>query len=320
MNELMNIEIIEVTPAVIKFNKSEIIAMAEETAAQYKGLVFTDETVKDGKKTVAELRKIVKNVNDFKIKTKKDLTESVTAFENDCKEIIAKFDEPIAFISSQCEVFEVNRIAQKTAFVKLTIQQFYELHQIDTENQTVQIRHEWLNATAKDKDIESGIMFDIVTIKSQQDKRKSDIKQVEMLVKLQNHEQGLNVELSAENYIRMLSYKSIEDVEQVITQDAQANKQKEVEFAARIEREAQAKAQREIDLANAVAQKEIAEVQEAAKEQIAQIVEAVEEMTKPVEVVGKDIAQTLRIEATKEQWQALSEFMDRNNIKRSKVV
>ena len=77
MNAL-EVRVLEVKPAVVNFNYQEMSEYAKKLAEEYKGLVFDEETVKEGKKTVAELKKIQKSVNDFKVKTKKELTESLS--------------------------------------------------------------------------------------------------------------------------------------------------------------------------------------------------------------------------------------------------
>ena len=73
MNAL-EVKVLEVTPAVVKFNYSEMLEIAKEIKSEYEGLTFTEETVKQGKSTVAEIKKIQKSVNDFKIKTKKEFS------------------------------------------------------------------------------------------------------------------------------------------------------------------------------------------------------------------------------------------------------
>ena len=63
----LEVKVLEVTPAIVKFNYSEMSAFAKNLAEEYRGLTFDEETVKEGKKTVAELKKIQKSVNDFSV-------------------------------------------------------------------------------------------------------------------------------------------------------------------------------------------------------------------------------------------------------------
>ena len=148
MNAL-EVRVLEVKPAVVNFNYQEMSEYAKKLAEEYKGLVFDEETVKEGKKTVAELKKIQKSVNDFKVKTKKELTESVSLFEAQCKDIISEFDEPINFISSQLEAFETERIRVKTLKIESIISQGYEQVGIEPKFQKVEFKSDWTNATKK---------------------------------------------------------------------------------------------------------------------------------------------------------------------------
>ena len=148
MNSL-EVKVLEVKPAVVNFNYLEMSAYAKQLAEEYKGLTFDEETVKEGKKTVAELKKIQKSINDFKVKTKKELTESVALFEAQCKDIIAEFDEPINFISAQMDKFEAERIRVKTLKIESLISQGYEQAEIEPKFQKIEIKPDWLNITKK---------------------------------------------------------------------------------------------------------------------------------------------------------------------------
>ena len=57
------------TPAKVEFNYQQIADQLEIVLAKYKGLVFTEETAADCKKTITELRKGKKSVEDFRKET-----------------------------------------------------------------------------------------------------------------------------------------------------------------------------------------------------------------------------------------------------------
>ena len=105
MKELVLIS--KTTPAVVSFNYAEIDAQLDVTLKKYSGLVFTEKTLKECKKTLSELKKGKKSLNDFRIKTKKLLTEDITKFEDQCKLLSNKFDTVINPISVQADEFEI---------------------------------------------------------------------------------------------------------------------------------------------------------------------------------------------------------------------
>src|SRR5690554_1845587 len=91
----------KITPAKVEFNYQDIDEKLDIVLKKYKGLVFTEDTVKDCKKTMAELRKGQKSLDEFRKKTKRMLTESVTDFENDCKRLYKRFDDVIDPLKEQ---------------------------------------------------------------------------------------------------------------------------------------------------------------------------------------------------------------------------
>ena len=83
----------------------------------YKNLVFTEDTKADAKKTVAELRKLKKQISDKRIEVKKLYMQPYTDFEAKVKELDKLINEPITFISEQIDAFEQKRIEEKRELI-----------------------------------------------------------------------------------------------------------------------------------------------------------------------------------------------------------
>ena len=83
----------------------------------YKNLVFTEDTKADAKKTVAELRKLKKQISDKRIEVKKLYMQPYTDFEAKVKELDKLINEPIAYISEQIDAFEQKRIEEKRELI-----------------------------------------------------------------------------------------------------------------------------------------------------------------------------------------------------------
>lgn len=83
----------------------------------YKNLAFTEDTKADAKKTVAELRKLKKQINDKRIEVKKLYMQPYTNFEAKVKELDKLINEPIAYISEQIDAFEQKRIEEKRELI-----------------------------------------------------------------------------------------------------------------------------------------------------------------------------------------------------------
>lgn len=287
----LEVKVLEVTPAVVKFNYSEMSAFAKNLAEEYRGLTFDEETVKEGKKTVAELKKIQKSVNDFKIKTKKELTESVTLFESQCKDIISEFDEPINFISTQLDEFETNRIKVKTLQVQSLISQGYEQTEIEPKFQTIEFRSDWINATKKEKDIIDELAYELKQCATNQTAYYTNCELIETFVKLANSEHELNVGLDAQTFIKM-DHLSLEQIKQLINQSAERQQQSEKAYKEKVETQAQAKT---------------VEVISKVTEQIDKII--------PVESQGEPVYErTIKVKGTKAQLVALKNYLEQIGI------
>lgn len=101
----------------IDFNFEDLKDALTAELELYKNLVFTEETKTDAKKTVAELRKLKKQISDKRIEVKKLYMQPYTDFEAKVKELDKLINEPIAYISEQIDAFEQKRIEEKRELI-----------------------------------------------------------------------------------------------------------------------------------------------------------------------------------------------------------
>ena len=101
----------------IDFNFEDLKDALTAELELYKKLVFTEDTKADAKKTVAELRKLKKQINDKRIEVKKLYMQPYTDFEAKVKELDKLINEPITFISEQIDAFEQKRIEEKRELI-----------------------------------------------------------------------------------------------------------------------------------------------------------------------------------------------------------
>lgn len=113
--------VVSQTKGEIGFNFGEIKEKLQQELAIYKNMVFTEDSKKDAKDTVANLRKLKKAISDRRIEVKKSFMEPYDTFETMIKELNELIDEPILFINDQVEEFEKKRIEER----KLLINQIY---------------------------------------------------------------------------------------------------------------------------------------------------------------------------------------------------
>ena len=107
MNELIEIKSIKAIPAKVEgldFDKAR--AAIEDKLQVYSDMVVTDENTPAIKKIIAELRKESKDLNDIKIKIKKELTKNVTEMETEFKALIGLYDNAVLPLDSKVKEYE----------------------------------------------------------------------------------------------------------------------------------------------------------------------------------------------------------------------
>lgn len=141
----------------------------------YKKMVFTEDSKKDAKDTVAYLRKFNKALDDKRKEVKKAYMAPCDAFEVKVNELKKQVDEPIKFINEQIEEFERKRVEEKRALIKEIYTGIAAEHAEAAEYLPLQKIYDkrWENATTTKKAITEAITermtsveTDLATIRS----------------------------------------------------------------------------------------------------------------------------------------------------------
>ena len=143
---------------VISTNLDEIEAEIKAKMEEYKDYLVTEDTVASDKKVLAELRKLLKSLNDARIATKKQWLEPFEEFEARCKSVQALVEEPINLINDQIKLFDEEKKLAKQEHIKELFEanlqgfdRFFSFDKVIAENP------KWLNLSTKDQDI----LFDL---------------------------------------------------------------------------------------------------------------------------------------------------------------
>ncbi len=156
-------------------NFEELKAALKAELEIYKNMVFTEETKPEARKTVANLRKLKKSMNDKKLEVRKTFMVPYTDFEAQVKELDKLIDEPINFISGQIEEFERKRVEERKKLISDIYAEIITEHDTVTEYLPLQRIYDskWENSTTTKKAIKEGIMKhvehvekDLATIRS----------------------------------------------------------------------------------------------------------------------------------------------------------
>ena len=85
----MEVRILNEIKPVIEINFDHLKTTLTETLEKYNGIIVTEETLSGCKATQKELAGVRNKIDRYRIDKKKELSKPITAFENQCKELVA---------------------------------------------------------------------------------------------------------------------------------------------------------------------------------------------------------------------------------------
>lgn len=275
----------------IKWNNEELKAAIAEKMEEYKGLVFTEETISEGKKDRANLNKLRGAIDDERKRVKKLCMEPCNRFEKEVKEVLALVDEQINAIDVQIkEVEQIKREEKRKAvrelFDSIGFQPFVTVDMIWDDK--------WLNASVALSKVEAQMKETMYRI---------------------GEEVGMISRLPEFSFEAMEVYKKTLDLTQAIKKGqelADIQKRKEEAFARQKAEEERRKAE------EAAAAREVSENQEETAD--TQNAPKRAEENDYTRVVSEPVMRIdFRVWGTKEQILALRDYMKQNNLKFGKV-
>ena len=144
MNELIEITQIKAIPAKVEgLDFKAARAAIEEKLKVYGEMVVTDENTPDIKKIIASLRKESKDLNDIKIKIKKELTKNVTDMETEFKALIGIYDNAILPLDTKVKAYEAEEYSKRKESVLAYAKRLVEGTGFDLTD--LEIAEKWFN-------------------------------------------------------------------------------------------------------------------------------------------------------------------------------
>lgn len=171
--ELKISEIQSIVP--VTFNFEELKKELIEKSEHYKTAVYTEETITVAKQDRANLNKLVKAINDEKIKVKNKILEPYMEFETQCKELMEIVKNASENIDTQIKDFEEKKKNEK---LEIIINYFSEKVGIykDLISFDLIFNERWLNVTYDLKQVQADIDHIIA-------KTKTDLMTIDNIVK-----------------------------------------------------------------------------------------------------------------------------------------
>ena len=210
-----------------------------DVVAKYANYTVTAGTIKDDKKTLAELRKLKKQISDERIKIKRELSQSADEFDKYIKDTSEPMDEIINKIAQDVKDFEEHQKAVRLDTVKVYIANKAAEYMLDPRIFDSKA-FDYIKAGDFMAD---GVTLKKVTMKSLEDmvtfefQKQQEFEKAKATISGQCAEYGM----TDQPYIRMLRDLTVLEVLEQIKSDYAFEKQ-EIEQA-RLERERQLAAQ-----------------------------------------------------------------------------
>lgn len=352
--QVTELRIGKVEAAKIDWNGAEIKASLDLALEDYRNMVVTEETLKGSKKVMADLNKHAKAIDDFRKNTVKQLNPDIKAFEAEAKELVLMIKEARKVIDEQVETFIIRQREEKKELVKCAIDSVS--HQIELKPkylERVELKEQYLNSSMTINKVTEDLKLQFNQLLQKQIMEQNKIDTIKVIVDTFNDKLTFKFDPNEFDYLLDSDIAYISSVvndkvkgryleEQAELERIEREKQEAVE---RAEREAKEKAEREAkekieaekreqELLRLKTQQEYeAKLKKQEFEALEQQRKLQEEQAKVLEAVSKQVEKTvpveneksrkrkvtLEIKATKEQMQALKNYMDQYDIEYVKL-
>lgn len=277
----------------IEWNNEELKEAISAKVQDYKGLQYTEETIKEAKKDKATLNKLRDAIETERKRIKKQCMAPYELFEKQVKEVLVIIDEPIHLIDSQIkEVEEQRRLEKKQKVLEIYEENIGNLKGILPFAKV--FKNEYLNVSKSLKSITEEITALISKVNQDMDvieelDTKYELQVKDMYVKTLDLSMALRENARLEEVERKLAERRAQ----------QERERAEAEKRAAVETQKRAEAQQQI----------IERIpEESDKKEIA------EEAQKETAPDSQTVTLEFRVTATLEQLQKLKEFLKANNI------
>lgn len=153
MNELAETTIsVEMeTPEIKITNKEKLDALVDAVVKKYSGIIVTEDTLKECKQTLTELRKLSKELNAKRLEKQRQYETPVKEFKAQIDAYISQINDVISDIKQGTDEFEEKRKAEKQIAIQNLINEMAGNYGVDPE--TIEIDKKWLNKTTTMKKI-----------------------------------------------------------------------------------------------------------------------------------------------------------------------
>lgn len=192
---------------VITTNFEDVKASLKETISKYKGIVVTEEGLKDCKATQKELAGLRNKVDDYRKAVKKEVLVPVAEFETKCKEVeklIVDVENPI---KEGITVFDNKRREEKKAKALEFISESVQARQLNEKYaKGLTVLDKYFALTGSIKSVKEDVEQRAIALKQQQDSELREIEQLKSSIDIyvNSFNEDINTKLDAEDFYKYI--------------------------------------------------------------------------------------------------------------------
>lgn len=218
---MKELEVSKVLP-VINANFEEVKESLNQSLEKYKGIVVTEESLQDCKKTQKDLSKVKNGIETFRKSVKKDMEVPIKEFESKCKELVSLIGEVEKPIKDGIVIYDNKRREEKKqqaeALIKDCIDQ---LGLIEKYSSQLTLLDKYLNLSASKKSVKEDIEARGQALKIQQDAEQREYDQLKDSIDsyVGSMNEDINSKLKADDYYKYIPGGNITRIMEIIKRE-----------------------------------------------------------------------------------------------------
>ncbi|CAI3677052.1 DUF1351 domain-containing protein [Clostridium neonatale] len=216
---------------VITANFDEVKESLNQSLEKYKGIIVTEETLQDCKKTQQDLSKVKNGIETFRKSVKKDMEVPIKEFEAKCKELVSLIGEVEQPIKDGITVFDNKRREEKRTKALEFIKDAVAKHGLDEKRASkLTVIDKYLNLSASGKSVREDIEQRALMLLQEQDRELGVIQVINGTIKAVN--EGINTKLKIDDFKTLIEMNTpvariIEEIHKRAEKIKEAEKPKE---------------------------------------------------------------------------------------------
>ncbi len=218
---MKELEVSKVLP-VINANFDEVKDSLNQSLEKYKGIVVTEETLQDCKKTQQDLGKVEKGIEDFRKSVKKEMEVPIKEFEAKCKELTALIGQVKKPIKDGIVIYDTKRKEEKKKQAEEIIREcIISLALSEKYSRQLTVLDKYTNLSASKKSVVEDVQSRGQALKQQQDSEEKEIENTKASIDafVDSINEDINSKLKADDYYKYVPGGNITRIMEIIKRE-----------------------------------------------------------------------------------------------------